>query len=358
MKPFTQEVAATLLAQREAIVGVVVGRMFEAHPELGLRWGQAGREKCRQDCVYHLSYLAEAISADNVALFIDYIAWVKVMLAQRGIGEADLAAHFTRLRDVLQERLASEQFAVAGPFINAALAAMPTMPADLPVAIGEHAPLAALAHQYLSALLRGERHLASQLILDAVARDTPVRAVYLHVFQPALYEIGRLWQTNRISVAQEHYCTAATQLIMSQLYGKIFSSERNGHTLVATCVSGDLHEIGARMVTDFFEMEGWNTFYIGANAPTPSVVATVLERKADVLAISATITYHVTAVEELIAAVRRSPAGPSVKILVGGYPFNLAPDLWRKIGADGSAADAQGAIALATRLIGNGASPS
>ncbi|MEO6874844.1 MAG: cobalamin-dependent protein [Opitutaceae bacterium] len=358
MKTSAQLVADKLLAQREAIVGAVVTRMFQAHPELELRWGQAGREKCRQDCGYHLSYLAEAISAENVALFTDYVAWVKVMLAQRGIGEADLAAHFTRLRSVLQERLAPEEFEVAGRFLTAALAAMPTMPADLPVVIGTHAPLSALAHQYLSALMRGERHLASQLILDVVERETPVKAIYLHVFQPALYEIGRLWQTNRISVAQEHYCTAATQLIMSQLYGRIFSHERNGRTLVATCVAGDLHEIGARMVTDFFEMEGWNTFYIGANAPTPSVVATVLDRRADVLAISATITYHVPAVEELIAAVRRSPAGASVKILVGGYPFNLAPDLWQKIGADGSAPDAQGAIALATSLVTAGASPS
>jgi methanogenic corrinoid protein MtbC1 len=356
MKTFTQEVADKLLDQRETIVDLVVAQMFEAHPALEQRWGVAGREKCRQDCGYHLSYLAEAINAENVALFIDYVAWVKVMLAQRGVGETDLAAHFTRLRSVLQERLWPEQFAVAGRFVTAALAAMPTMPADLPVAIGEHAPLSALAHQYLSALLRGERHLASQLILGVVERHTPVKAVYLHVFQPALYEIGRLWQTNRISVAQEHYCTAATQLIMSQLYGKIFSHERNGHTLVATCVAGDLHEIGARMVTDFFEMEGWNTFYIGANAPTASVVATVLERHADILAISATITYHVPAVEELIAAVRRSPASASVKILVGGYPFKLAPDLWRKIGADGSAADAQGAIALAASLIGAAAS--
>ena len=215
----------------------------------------------------------------------------------------------------------------------------------------EGAPHSPLAHQYFEALRRGERHLASQLVMAAVAAGTPVKEIYLNVFQPAQYEIGRLWQTNRISVAQEHYCTAATQLIMSQLYPHIFASAKHGRTLIATCVAGDLHEIGVRMVADFFEMAGWNTFYLGANTPHSSVVATIAERTADVLAISATIAYHVDAVQDLIRAVRQHPGTGRVKILVGGYPFNRDPELWRKVGADGSALDAQQAIMLADQIM-------
>jgi MerR family transcriptional regulator, light-induced transcriptional regulator len=106
------------------------------------------------------------------------------------------------------------------------------------------------------------------------------------------YEVGRLWQVNEISVAQEHYCTAATQLVMSQLYPQLFASEKTAGTLVAACVAGDLHEIGLRMVTDFFEMAGWNTFYVGSNMPTEEIVDTLVLRRADVLGISATISSH------------------------------------------------------------------
>ncbi|MFN7139498.1 MAG: B12-binding domain-containing protein, partial [Limisphaerales bacterium] len=77
----------------------------------------------------------------------------------------------------------------------------------------------------------------------------------------------------------------------------------------------------------------------------------VIEKKADVLAISATMSYHVSAVSDLIAAVRRSSACGKVKILVGGYPFNIDPDLWRKLGADGYAADAQQVQAVAERIL-------
>lgn len=212
------------------------------------------------------------------------------------------------------------------------------------------APLANLTRSYLTALLDGDRRQASTLVLDAVATGIPVKDIYLHVFQRAQYEVGRLWQVHDISVAQEHYCTAATQLIMSQLYPHIFSVASTGGTFVATCVSGDLHEIGVRMVADFFEIDGWNTYYLGANTPDADVVAAVIERKADLLGISATISGHLRAVSALIKAVRANDACRHVTILVGGYPFAVAPDLWREVGADGTALDAQAAIVLAGQL--------
>jgi methanogenic corrinoid protein MtbC1 len=67
------------------------------------------------------------------------------------------------------------------------------------------------------------------------------------------------------------------------------------------------------------------------------------------------MTFHVRAVEALIEQVRRSDVGARVKILVGGYPFHVAPELWRRLGADGCGRDAQEAVALAHRLVGEDA---
>jgi methylmalonyl-CoA mutase cobalamin-binding domain/chain len=215
----------------------------------------------------------------------------------------------------------------------------------------QNAFLGGLAREYLDALLRGERRMASQLVLDAVQQGTSIRDAYLHVFQQSQYEIGRLWQMNRITVAQEHYCTAATQLIMSQLYPRLFEADRIGRCLVATCVGDELHELGVRMVADFFEMEGWDTYYVGANAPAQSILQAVAEQEADLLGISATMTFHLRDVASLIAQVRKAHTGRDVTILVGGYPFNVAPDLWQELGADGHARDAEKAVGLANQLL-------
>ncbi|MDP9141880.1 MAG: cobalamin-dependent protein [Pseudomonadota bacterium] len=345
-----QQVSEAIGSRRSELATLVVERHFTRHPQLEQRYGKAGRNHCQQDAGYHLAYLAQAIAADCAALFGDYVGWAKIMLAKRGVPAGDLASLLETMKESLEQALPAEFGPLAGGFLDAALQQLPHLPDDIPSFIRQGTPLAALATQYLRALLQGERHNASKLILAAVEQGTPVRDLYRNVFEASQHEIGRLWQINQISVAQEHYCTAAAQLIISQLYPNIFGAKKGLGTLVATGVSGDLHELGARMVCDFFEMDGWHTHYLGANVPAADVIQTIVQVKAGVVAISATIAYHVHAVTELIAAVRRTPACCNVTILVGGYPFKVAPELWRIVGADGSANDAESAVTLANRL--------
>jgi methanogenic corrinoid protein MtbC1 len=110
----------------------------------------------------------------------------------------------------------------------------------------ESGPFAQLAKMYLDALLRVQRDVASRMIIKAVKDGIKVEDIYIHVFESSQHEVGRLWQNNQITVAQEHFCTAATQMIMSQLYPYIFSSDKIGRTLVAACVAGEMHEMGVR----------------------------------------------------------------------------------------------------------------
>ena len=102
---------------------------------------------------------------------------------------------------------------------------------------------------------------------EAFQAGVKITDLYLQVFQRCQREIGRLWQLNHVTVAQEHYCTAATQLVMAQFYPYLFSRPKDGRRLVATSVAGELHEVGLRIVTDLFEANGWNTAYFGANVP-------------------------------------------------------------------------------------------
>jgi len=215
----------------------------------------------------------------------------------------------------------------------------------------ENNPLSDLAARYLEALLRAGKNEASRLVLAAVEAGTSVRSIYMEVFQPVQREIGRLWQTNEVSVAQEHFCTAATQLIMGQLFPMFPRVSRNGKRVVVTCVAGELHEVGARMVADLLEMEGWDSYFLGANTPSSGILSAVAEREADILAVSVTIHYNVEAAQQLISEVRHLPDATSLKVMVGGRPFLVAPNLWRTIGADASAADAEEATATAARLI-------
>jgi methylmalonyl-CoA mutase cobalamin-binding domain/chain len=135
------------------------------------------------------------------------------------------------------------------------------------------------------------------------------------------------------------------------MYQAIFTTPRNGRTAVVACVGGELHDLGARMVADFLEIDGWDTLYLGANTPPESIAQMAHQNHADLLCISATISSHIREVIETIAAVREHFSRQGIAILVGGHPFRIAPDLWRQVGADGYAPDAQSAAQMASLLV-------
>jgi MerR family transcriptional regulator, light-induced transcriptional regulator len=337
-----------IIEQQDALAREIVARQWKLRPELGQRYGKNGLKRCSEDARYHLKYLSEAVAAAEPALFVDYIAWVKTMLSSRNIPVEDLVFNLEAMLTVLQEQLPGRMHVPALDYLRSGIQGL-LLSTDNPTFLDPRRPLVELANQYLSALLRYERHVASELILQAVENKVSIKEIYFHVFECCQYEIGRLWQSNEVSIAQEHYCTASTQLIMSQLYPYIFRSDRKSKgTIVAACVSGELHEIGARMLCDLLEMEGWNTIYLGANVPTAGIVAVLQDRSSNILAVSASMTFHISAVREVVTAVRA--ARPKTRILVGGYAFKVAPNLWRDVGADYCTKDASEAISLVEGL--------
>jgi methanogenic corrinoid protein MtbC1 len=337
--------------QMGELAELIVTKQYDLQPELWKPYGHPGREKSVRDAGYHLSYLAEALQADDPALFCEYLAWVKVLFAGLKFPEHVLTKTLDCTRQILAEKLSGEELARTLEFLDLGIHSLGDAPLAIPPFIAGNTPLDELARKYLEALLSGDRRRASGLILDSVQEGVSIKSIYSQVFQRSQRELGRLWQTNQISVAQEHFCTAATQMVMSQLYPYIFTGERKGQRLVAACVGGELHEIGARMVADFFEMAGWDTHFLGANMPTDGIIKTVAERRTDVLALSATMTFHIGKVTDIITSLRASGASPRTRVLVGGYPFNLSPDLWMRVGADGYAADADTAVLEAERML-------
>lgn len=204
---------------------------------------------------------------------------------------------------------------------------------------------------YLGALRAGDRRVALSTARTALAEGADIRDLYMDVLQPAMYEVGRLWETNQFTVAQEHLATAITQSVMAQVYASVLCRPPIGRTMVATCIGGELHELGIRMVADFFEIEGWEVFYLGANMPSGDVIAMLEQQRAHLLAISVTLGGHVLQVRELIEAVRAAPVGRRVKIMVGGQPLNRSPEAWRAIGADFTARSAREAVDLAVKAF-------
>lgn len=209
-----------------------------------------------------------------------------------------------------------------------------------------------LAKQYMELVLKGDKQAASKLILNELSKGIEIKDLYIHIFEQSLKQIGRLWELNQLDVATEHYFSNFTITVMNQLYSYLKNVVKYPYTAVSLSVNGELHNIGLRMVSDLLEMEGFTTFFLGTNLPTQSIIKILKEKQANILAISATMDYHVNAIRDLIDSVRRDSSCKGVKIMVGGAPFNINKSLWKEVGADGQATSAEEAVKVAKKLVG------
>ena len=305
----------------------------------------------RRDISYHLSFLTEAVRQGEPALFAAYVAWAKSMQCARGLPPEDLVEELRLLQAAIRRHVPAEEAAAAVAPIDAAIEAFADFDVEPPAICTPTSPNGQLTLDYLALLLQADRRGAAALIQRAAAEGVPIQRLYLDVFQRSQREIGRLWQLNRLSMAQEHYCTAATQAIMNQLFSQVLEAPRIGRKVMAFCVAGELHEVGLRIVADLFELAGWDYDFLGASTPADSLLAALPAMAPDLIALSATMTYHLEAVEGFIQALRAKPETAHIPVLVGGLPFLIAETLWRRVGADGMAVDGEAAVRRGAELV-------
>lgn len=207
---------------------------------------------------------------------------------------------------------------------------------------------------FLDEIFSYQKQAATLRILNQVSDEQSIEQIYVKILQPALYRIGELWLKGTITVSMEHYASAVIQQIMAQLSPLIYKQDyKINKRLVAFCVSGELHQIGIEMVSDVFEMHGWDTVNLGASAPNDDIIKTLEVSNPDLIAISATMESNINQVETLVKEVRNNQSLKQTKIIVGGNPFNLESNLYKKVGADGSAENALEAYRLGERLVLN-----
>jgi MerR family transcriptional regulator, light-induced transcriptional regulator len=212
--------------------------------------------------------------------------------------------------------------------------------------------LPALVERYLAAQLAGDRRAALQIVLnEALASGISVPDLYLKLLQPAQHELGRLWEENRIGVAEEHLATAISQLVLAHLYPLLPRHPANGRRALIACVAGELHDMGALIAADFFEMAGFGVRFLGADVPTESLVAMAREDPPDLLVFSTTMTFNVPALR--VAALRaREAIGDRLHLGAGGRALAWAPGLGQQLGGD----DVVAMVAAARQLL-HGAGP-
>ncbi len=173
---------------------------------------------------------------------------------------------------------------------------------------------------YNSALLQGDRITCFKIVESLLQQNIGPHAIYTELFQRSLYEVGEMWERNKISVAVEHMATSITELLLASVYPYATSGKiKRGKKAVISCSVNEFHQIGARIVADTMDMEGWDVSFLGANTPTRDLLSLIQDRKPELLGLSLSIYFGMSSLIRTIEEVRA--AFPGLHIVVGGQAF-------------------------------------
>lgn len=336
-------IAAELGRARDSVASTVTEAFLARHPDWIARYGDRARTDGMADAGHHIDFLQAAVELHDAAVFIDYALWCRDLLSSRGISAATLIENLEAIHDELAAQLSPPAAAAVGRATRAGIEALAAGKAS-PGAHGDK--LSPACRLYLAASISGLRKDALAIVREAVRGGESLVDVYVDVFQSALYEVGRRWQTTELTIAEEHMATATTQFILSVLHDEHVRNGRSRGTAVVTGVVDEQHVVGASIVANVLDAAGWDVRFMGTNLPHDATVAGIVECQASLVAISVTMSRGVAHARDLIAHIRQSNANPP-RIIVGGAAFNRDPSLWRSIGADAFATDARSVVELA-----------
>jgi methanogenic corrinoid protein MtbC1 len=93
---------------------------------------------------------------------------------------------------------------------------------------------AAEVERFVDHLARRDRRSAVRQALGWLDAGASVQDLVQGLLAPAQAEVGRRWEANRWSVADEHAATAITDAVLAALAWRIEAAEDQGHVVV-TC---------------------------------------------------------------------------------------------------------------------------
>lgn len=301
------------------------------------------KERVRNELRQHLTVFHNALHVGFPALFGQHMAWLRSVVDARGQDPASTLKMLDTIREQLLMLENHRDRALAERTLAEGEQAFDRPDRSAATAAGDECEPPATHHTFTRSLIDGDRHAATRIVTDALHGGANITSVGVGLVQPAMYEIGELWQRNKVTVAQEHLATTISHNVLAMAYARTSFKEPRGLCAIFAALEGNHHVLGLRMTSDAFETEGWTVNYLGSDTPLVDLMRMIDSAKPDLVGLSISLNAQIRQLGDAVTRLKAEFAGRCPTVAIGGLPFVVNPDLVPAIDADVWFRDAEAA---------------
>jgi len=200
-------------------------------------------------------------------------------------------------------------------------------------------------------VMEGDMNLTQEKVQEAIDAGLEPGTILQSGLIPAMAEVGRLFEEGEYFVPEMLIAARAMKAGLVLLRPLLVAADvKPAGRVAAGTVKGDLHDIGKNLVCMMLEGAGFEIIDLGVDVPPEKFIDAVVNEGVNIVAMSALLTTTMPNMKSALEALKEAGVRDKVKIMVGGAPVTDA--YAKEIGADGYAADASRAVALAHSLVG------
>lgn len=182
----------------------------------------------------------------------------------------------------------------------------------------------ALQRDLLAALLDYDEERAETVMSEAFSMYS-VEQVGEHVIMAVLVDIGERWHSGEVSTTTEHFATNYLLQRLSALLRTI-PAGNGGSPIWVGCAPGELHEVGAMLLTIYLRRAGYAVHYLGQNLHIDDVARDVASRRPIMVLLSASSEESAARLKELTTRLASLDTRQPL-IGYGGRIFDERPEL-------------------------------
>ncbi|MBT3605147.1 MAG: MerR family transcriptional regulator [Candidatus Latescibacteria bacterium] len=106
-----------------------------------------------------------------------------------------------------------------------------------------------------------------------------------NIITPFMYKVGELWHAGHLRISHEHLASSVTRNFLENL-NTSYAASSSAPNIIVTTPSGQLHELGAIIVSAVASANGWQVTYLGASLPAQEIAIAAIQKQAKAVALS------------------------------------------------------------------------